>query len=463
MGLLDSFFSGTIQKQVNAELSRYNLQAFRFLADGQPIYLDAKAESYITEGYTAIGAVYECVNLILKKIASSPPIIYEIKDEAKRQKWHNLSKSDSIEQKALALQLKAQAVEEVSPKEIQELLNKPNPLQGYKDYIRQLAGFYLLTGETMAYNVGPLGQKDKIVHSWPLPTHLVDVISGGMFEPIKEYIFKFSTDKTYAFPASDVARIRMFNPLFDVQGSQLRGMSPLRAYLKKLARAKAGDKEVLKQLQNGGAFGILSPKNAQDTLTPAQKDALKQRLIDAKNAKDDLARIFPATVAMDWQQIALSIADQKLLELLQATDEDIYRAYGIPLVYRSTDASTLNNEQHASRKLIYDAVQPIADDLSELLTKIMCEPVNKRLGKKYYIELDTSSLPEMQNDMKAISEWLEKSHELTMNEKREVKGWGRLEAENMDIPLVPKNLTRVDMVHLTDDAFTQGVAQETQQ
>ena len=457
MGLFDKVFASQVQKQVNEQLSLYNLNAFKFINDGSPIYLDDKAATYIDEGYLTVGSVFEAVNLIMKKVVASPPVVYEVKNEAKLQKYRNLIKSDSIESKALALQVKAQAVEEVEPGEIMALLNKPNPLQSYKDYIRQLTGWYLLTGEAIAYQNGP--SKDKVTESFPLPPHIIDIISGGMFQPIKEYILKFSPDTQYAFPTEQVRRIKMFNPLFDASGSQLRGMSPLRSYLNKLARVKAGDKEVNKQLNNGGSYGFLAPKNAEDFLTPEQRQALTEKLKKAKASKDEVGRILTSTIALEFQQIGLPIGDLQLLEILQGTDEDIYRAYSIPLVYRSTDASTMNNEQHASKKLIYDAVQPIAEDIGELLTRIMCEPVNKRTGKKYYIELDTSSLPEMQNDMKALTDWLEKAWWIPANMKLEMQGFGRIDAENMDIPLAPKNLVRVDMLHLTDEGFSQAVTE----
>jgi HK97 family phage portal protein len=456
---IKSFLFGVETTQ--AATSLYDRNMFQWTNNGQPVYFADDRTTYIQEGYENVGAVYECVDLILKKVVACPVIVYEIKDEQKYQKYRNLLESGTVENKALALSMKASVLSEVTVTDIQKILDKPNPYQSTREFIREAAGYFLLTGNTFLYANGPDVKNRKWSELFSLPAAQIKIVSGGMFKPVDSYMLDYNQDKSLLFPAEQVTHIKTFNPVYSNTGSQLYGLSPLRAYLKKLARAKAGDKEINKQLNNGGAFGLLSPKNAQDVLTVDQKNALKERLVEAKDAGDLLARIFPASIAMDWTQIGLPFPDMQLLDVLDATDKDIYKAYHVPLMYQSNDASTYNNMATAGKQLIYNAVGPVCDEISEGLTRALCEPVNKRTGKKYVIKLDTTSLPEMAADMKEISDWLSKSPELTLNEKREVKGWGRLEGvENMDIPLVAKTLTRIDQLHLTEEGFTSALDKE---
>ena len=124
----------------------------------------------------------------------------------------------------------------------------------------------------------------------------------------------------------------------------------------------------------------------------------------------------------------------------KADRESIYRAHKIPLNYASTDSSTYNNEEQAGKKLVYNGVAPHCENISDTLTQFICEPFEKVDGKKYIIRLDYMSLHELSVDMKQISEWLDKSPEITWNERREIKGFGKLDLLGMDIPIGTKNM-----------------------
>src|SRR5690606_40939907 len=56
-----------------------------------------------------------------------------------------------------------------------------------------------------------------------------------------------------------------------------------------------------------------------------------------------LARLVPASVPLEWTEIGLSSADMELLNHSNASADDIYRGYHVPLFFRTLDSSTYNN------------------------------------------------------------------------------------------------------------------------
>src|SRR5690606_34964610 len=135
------------------------------------------------------------------------------------------------------------------------------------------------------------------------------------------------------------------------------------------------------------------------------KQSLRDQMTDAKASKEELARIFPVSVPLDWLPIGLPSADLQLLELSKAGREDIYRAFHVPLTYASTDQASYNNANAHGKQLIYNAVAPICEVISRSLTSFICGAYATK-DKRYIIRLDYMSLPELSQDMKEVAEWL---------------------------------------------------------
>lgn len=448
MGLIDTFFGKAIttratnlaQSLITPALTNlYNANVFPWIGSGVPLY---KWQDYdfIKKGYDTVGAVYECVDIIQKKVVACPRIVYRIKDEKEYKKFQTYSKSHHTLGKALIA--KAKAMEEVSMPQIEKLLENPNDEQNGDDLFELLSGLFLLTGNSYVYGNGSNPSTKKWSEMYALPTDM-QIISGGPMQPVKEYRVQcWSSDP---FPAAQVKHFKTFNPNYDPQGRQLYGMSPLSAYLYALDILKNGDIQADKQLKNGGIFGLLSPESKEDQLSDEQKDDLQELLQDARASSRELARIVPTSIAMKWQQIGLKSSDIELLQTSGAKADDIYRAYHIPLQFRNQDSATYNNLPVANRKFIFDAVAPICRKLEVGLTEFICKPYNNS-KEKYVIHLDFMALPELNDDMKAIIEWLGAMPYLTPNEKREVIGYARSNQPGMDEILVNRNTVRLQDV-----------------
>lgn len=463
MGLIGTIFS----KQINAEISKYvsglalyQENLFRWIGKDYPIF-EAESFDYIQNGYMSVGAVYECVDLISKKIAACPRIVYEITDTEKYKKYKSLIKGNKIESLQEAMLLKAQSMQEVNVPRIEKLLTDPNPLQTGDEFFTSIASYYLIRGNTYMYGNGADNENKIWNEIFALPN--MHILSGGTFEPIKAYFLNWQSQAEQRFEASQVAHMKTFNPDYSVVGTQLYGMPPLRAYAMSLQRSKLSNKEANRQVLNGGTFGLLTPKNKEDQLGKDQKDALKEQMVVSKDSDNRLDRFKIGNIPMEWLEMGLTAQDLELFKSMQFTDEDVYRCFHVPPQYRSTDSSTFNNQADADRKFIYNAVAPIADKISDTLTRFICRPYEdlknsqgKKSGKKYVIQLDYTSLPELAKDMKAVMEWLDKAWILTPNEKREVIGWGKSTEQGMDMIWIPSGLKPIQDAAISPEEFNRA-------
>lgn len=445
MGLITALFGKTIDKRVNTLAQSiiaptltnlYNANFYRWFGDGVPVFQYQQFD-FISKAYNVVGAAYECIDIIQKKVVACPRIVYRIKDQKEYKKYLEYSKSSHTLGKALIA--KAKGLEEVSLPAIEKLLENPNDQQNGDDVMEQLAGLYLIKGNAYLYGTGSNPSNKKWSEVYALPTEMT-IVSGGPMEPIKEYIVQIWTSDP--IPAAQVKHFKTFNPNYDPQGRQLYGLAPLTAYLYALDILKNGDKQADKQLKNGGKLGILTPENKEDQLTDPQKKDLHELLADAYNSNDELARLIPASISMKFLEIGLSTSDLQMLEITDAKADDIYRCFHIPLQMRSQDSATYNNLPVANRKFIFDAVAPICRKLEVGLTEFYCTPYNN--GKeKYVIHLDYMALPELNSDMQAAAEWLQNSPMLTLNEKREILGFGRSNQPGTDEIFLNRNSVRL--------------------
>lgn len=445
MGLITKLFGGLIAEQANRIASRttanlYNEAVYRYLNDGE-IIIKADGFDYIQKGFESVGAVYECVDIIVKKMIACPRIVYRIKDQKEYKKYLNYSKSaDTLPQMLIA---KAKAMEEVSIPQIDRLLSNPNPDEDGDTVYERLFALYLLQGN--AYLYGNAGsdtnlKAKKWTELWGIPGPM-SIISGGFMEPIKEYIMlQYTQDKP--FPAAQIKHFKTLNPRYMVTGQQLYGTSPLQAYLYSMDILKNADKQADKQMKNGGKIGLLSPENKEDNWSETQIQQLETSLKDAHKSNDKMARTIPLSIAVKWTEIGLSSAELELLSISDAKADDIYRCYHVPLQFRSQDTATYNNLPVANRQMVYNAVAPVCRRFSTGLTEFICKPYNTA-KETYIIELDYTSLAELNDDIKATVAWLMTCDFLSQNEKREVIGYGRSDDAGMDEFFINKNKVRL--------------------
>lgn len=446
---------------LNSLLTSYQSAMYGWLNNGQPVQYNDNTFTYIEQGYQYNADVYAVVDLILQKLAACTPIVYEVtKDKLSSvQKYRNLLQSDSDTARIKAKAIELKAMKEVNMPQINELLMNPNKFQTWTDWIKHYAGFYLLTGNTYNYYNSINPTKKQWQEMFVLPSQFIQIISGGEFQPIAGYRImnqRFFGSDMFDFPVDRVSHLKSFNPNYTNYGSQLYGQSPLMAYRLTLAKNRDSRIEANKQMKNGGALGILSPKPGAPALTSVQANDLKEQVAKRKDGSELIDRIFASGGSLDWQQIGLPVGDMMLLESMQFDRVDICNAYHCPItLLNDMSASTDNNVAAHMKQFIYNAIMPLANMISDRLTRDICTAYNTP-QKQYVIQIDTTTLPDMQEDMGKVAEWMNKSWWLSPNQKLTGMGFGASTEPNMDKILVPSNYMLIDDLSITDSAFTNA-------
>lgn len=460
---LSAFIPSLREEMVNL----YNQNVFQWIGADQIIIDYEDKYKFIQQGFQRNADVYTCIDLISKKVAECKYTLFEIKSGVSKNEikhFDMLRMSDDPASRLKAIQLKEQLFEEIDDRKnpILKLLDNPNPMQNYEEWVTDLAGFFLCTGD--GYMMGNGDSEDAIENKiwselYSLPSHYMIIVSGGMFDPIKGYKLATTWSQEIQIPANQVHHFKTFNPDFTMTGASLYGQSPMKAIYRNILKENQGDEELLKQIKNGGAMGFISPDFEGATLTGPQLDLLKQKIVGAKEGDTLMDRIFPSTGPLKWTQIGLPSTDLQLIESLNLDTKKIYAAFHVPMIYSSSEeASNMSNVSSAPKQLIYNAVGPVLRKIRDSINKFVCDPYARTAGIRYYVDYDMSSYPEMQEDMTRLTDWLEKSIEVTLNEKRIAKGFDRLNDPLMDKIYVPANLVPLEDLSL-DQAYNNATIQ----
>lgn len=436
----------------------YNEKLYAWLNNNQPVFWEDNPQNYVANGFQSNGDVYSCIDFILTKLSYCPILVYTVKagKEQQASKYKSLRTSDFAKAELYRMQTKALA--EIEIPGITKLLNNPNSQQTTSEWLKQLAGFYLLTGNSYNYYAGLAGSK-KWSEMWVLPAPLINIVSGGDHRPIKGYnVFNSINfkDNVPDFPAENVSHLKTFNPNFTTYGAQLYGQSPLRAYIMTLVRNKDSRIEQGKQVKNGGVSGMLSPKVNMPAMSSDVKSDLKQQIKEAKTSADLLSRIFISGVPAEWLQFGLPSVELQLLESLSLDRIDICNAFHInPVLMGNMNASTDNNMEWSAKQFIYNCIMTLGNTITDKLTRNICPPYQTS-NDKIMLMFDYSVLPELADDMSKIATALSTMFWTTMNEKREFQGFGRSIEPNADKLIIPKNYALLEDIDLTDSTFTNA-------
>ena len=429
----------------------FNKAFYQLLGGGYTKY-DSNNKTYLEKGYNTNPDVYAIINKQTVKTVSVPYCIKQIEDKKSYSKLNqlelatkgNLNLSQFIQK--VKLQSKAYSEEEMSFP-----LEQPNPNQTWADIFGLYKTYMKITGNCYIYLMSPEdGMNAGIpIQVYVLPAHLIEIVlkkDASMLtveSPIDHYVL-IEGNKYVDFDEKDVIHIKYSNPNFDMQGSHLYGMSPLRSALRNINSQNSAIDNNIKMLQSSGAFGFVYGKGTPWTLEQAQ--SMKERLQEMDKSPERLGKIAGASGEVGFQRISLTTDELKPFDFLNWDRKTICNVLNFPDELLNSDGkaslgSTDTNE--ARKQLITDDIQP---DLVLLQNALNKDFIPRFKGyEKAVIEWDVTELPEMQTDMKMQAEALNLIP-LTPNEKRMVFKYETKEDDGMDIVWMPTNVQRIDDV-----------------
>lgn len=467
MGLFDLFKAKKAQEPIMVQKGidpAYARMIYNQIAK-TPIFGDDTFANYVEKGYQYNSDVYSIINLITRKAATAPPILYEVIDDKAFQKYksftQNVSKPQDIQE---ANYLKTKALIEVNEDHaIIKTLLEPNDYQSYYEFMDNYFGFKLITGNSYLYGMGAVTGPNagKFKQLYVLPAHLVRIVSGGRYDPVNGYTLTTTYNKE-ELDAAKVMHSKYWNPDYSTEGSHLYGQSPLRAAMRVMQQSNDAQSASVKLFQNTGAMGILYDDSGDSQLSPEQAYEMQRKWQSEYSGTENAGKIIVSASKVGWQQIGLSPVDLAIIESMKMNLRQLCNIYHVnSALLNDPDNKTYNNMYEARKALISDAILPELISARADLNKWLVSPYNKSENKKYFLDFDLSVFPELQEDKKEQIQYLERAWWLTPNQKLEEMGYGRNENPDMDKIYVSIQVTPIDKMNI--DAIEQaiGIAEAT--
>jgi HK97 family phage portal protein len=235
-------------------------------------------------------------------------------------------------------------------------------------------------------------------------------------DPVSGYLLIYG--RSYIeFERDNVIHIRYSNPNFNENGEHLYGISPLKAALRNIESTNEGLGLNIKTLKSGGAFGLIHAKSS--TLTKDQADSIKERLLEMDSSSDRLAKIAGVSAEIGFTRLSLTSDELKPFDYFKFDKEQIADCLQWEIVSESRGdfGGTI---QQLRKQRVTDNIQP---DLKLLEDALNNEFLPRFKGyEDSCIVFDCMELPEMQSDVKEITEWLNNALDrgvISRNEYRE--------------------------------------------
>ena len=382
--------------------------------------------------------IYSLVNIIINACSTIPFQIYEVRSESDYKRYKALTSALSPEAMLKAQIMRKNNMVELEHTNIHELLERPNPMQSYGSFIQELIAFGKLTGNRYIYGIAPETGLKQYKELYVLPSQLVEINSGGIMQPVKEYSLQYNG--SHKIPADVICHIKDFNPNYNTSGSHLYGQSPLKAGLRSLQTNNEATETGVKYLQNQTARGVLM--SDEGDINEMQAKQLKQKFKQQYRGSNNAGDIIITPKKLSWVNFGLNASDLSLIEQYNASIKDLCNIYNVPSVLlNNTESSTYNNVKEAKKSLYQNAVLPemlkIRDELNRWLMP--------QFGEKLKLDFDFTAVPELQEETEKIVNQMSSAWWLTPNEKRIATGYG-VDEENgmMNTYYVPSNLLPIE-------------------
>lgn len=419
-------------------------------------YTKANKKELVTNGYGQNVTVYSVIKLISTVAAQAPWAVYRVKDTKAYSRYKAIQKQPYSQKQVFELtRCKESALEPYEAHYLNNILHHPNEQQSGAEYMENLLGFKLLTGDS--YELANMTEAKKVAELWVLPPQNIEILtdSYGTF-PMRERGYKMQFGSRYIeYKPEEINHSKYWSPYYNGDGSHLYGFSPLdAAWINVLQdnNAREAAVELLKNRGNRGIFTFESDVVKEYSQFQETKGLLKEEW--SQNTKEYRDRIVPMFGRGQWHSIGLGAKDLSILEICKMNKDDICNAYAVSsILLNNHEASTDNNYLHARKALITNAVLPLLGSIRDSRNRKLQGDWNPK-GEKIVCEYDQTIFTELDSDKKAIAEWMDKASCFTDNEKRIQLGY-----EELGHPLskeVWKKTNAIPMSMVSENTFTRN-------
>ena len=458
MGLLSNIF-----KRNNNNTNKFNEAFFKFIGSGGSSY-DLQAETYIEKGFNINPIVYSVISQMATKTSSVPYSIKKIEDKGEKQKLNNLLKATkhnlTPQQEVKRLMLESKAYTE---SDYTMPLDIPNPLQTWNEFLELYKTLIKLTGNVYIYKLMPNEGMNSgtPIALYLLPSHLMEIVlkKGANMMSVESPIDGYKLIEGnigISFTENEVTHIKYPNPNFDLNGSHLYGLSPIRSILKNIESSNLALDLNIKTMKNGGAFGLIHSKG-QTPLTYEQANGLKDRLKEMDSDPGKLGKIAGVSAEIGFTRLSLTTDELKLFDYLSFDQKQICNALGWSDKLLNNDSGAkYDNIRQFRKQVVIDNIIPDLELFAVAFNNDIIPLFKNYKGTCIYFQY--SELPEMQEDMAEMVAWVKLAIEaglISRNEGREFMKMALSEDKSMDEITVNADILTIEQA-LDDFPSVEG-------
>jgi HK97 family phage portal protein len=295
------------------------------------------------------------------------------------------------------------------------IINNPNPQQSRFEFIEACVGYYRITGNCY---IERTKVREEIRELYTLRPDRMKVIESETGLP-KGYIYKVGQEKAIweSDPRtgdSDIRHVKTFHPLDDWYG-----LSPIEAGAYGVDQHTETMKHLQALLQNGASPSGALELDETASLTDDQFNRLKAEIEEKYSGAANAGRPMLLEGGLKWTAMGMTPQAMGIIDIKYSAARDISLALGVPpLLLNIQGDSTYNNYAEARLAFYEETVLPIAQHFVDEVNVWLKD----QLGElKFRLKID--EIPAIAEKRLKLWEMADNSSDLTINEKREIKGY----------------------------------------
>lgn len=283
--------------------------------------------------------------------------------------------------------------------QIRRVLNNPNPMQDFSQFLKCVHIYIKLYGFCPIYIVRAT-KKSPIVGLVPLPPETFKIESSPSVIEIGSGVklgkASIEVDNKKIVLEQDEYTI-IHDGVFDVNNGELEFYSPMSSLSEHVRNYAAQIKARGSLIINGGGKGIIHGNDTSEfgnlELTPQEKEELNNEFKYKFGLVGQKYQILVTRAKVGWIPLSFDVSQLQLHEEDTACMKDIANAIGInPNLFISD--STFQNQEAVKKSAYQDVIIPDANRIARALTNILCTDGIK-------IKIDYSHVPCLQQDLSA--------------------------------------------------------------
>ena len=362
-------------------------------------------KSTIEAGYKQNPTVYGAVRMIADNMGHIPLIVYDERGSEAR---------------------------ELGPQHpAQRTIDRPNEVYNRVRFIQALATDMMLNGNYYVQDANTGIQSFKHNLYRLRPDRVTTKLDAGKTR-IEAYEYKPDSHKdAVVFRAEDVMHGWLIDPLDDT-----KGFAPISVASSSVALSNDARVWNASLMANKGQHSNLIKVNGD--MAPEEEKALRESFTAKYAGKDNAGKsIVIRNGDIDVQPLNLNPADVQWIEGVKLTLRDMSTALFVPSVLlNDTENNTYSNYSAAVRIFYTMTVFPLLDMLCDDLTWFLVP----RFGDGIRVRYDRDAVPALQPSREEKWQQVQNAEWLTINEKREHLGWGKLDDPAADMVWIPATM-----------------------